>query len=228
MEGILYGIGVGPGDPELLTLKAARLIRECQVIAAPDAGKDRNVALEIARGAVPELDEKEFAELFLPMTRDKQKLEESHQKAADQVLGYLKQGKSVAFLTLGDPTVYSTYLYVHERVVAAGARAEIIPGVPSFCAVAARLGVGLTEASEPLRIIPGSYPCVEQELDGDGAKVLMKSGKAIEQVKELLKEKGMLSRAMMVQNCGMENERVFHSLENADHDASYFSVIIVK
>jgi precorrin-2/cobalt-factor-2 C20-methyltransferase len=228
MTGILYGIGVGPGDPELITIKAIKIIRSCDVIAAPDTGKSRSVAFEIARQAVPEIEQKEFAELSMPMTSDRKRLEQSHQQAADQVIAYLNQGKNVAFLTLGDPSIYSTYLYIHDLVRAAGYQAQMIAGVPSFCAVAARLGISLTQADLPLSVIPASYECLNEELDRKATKVLMKSGKAIEQIKTILQEKKLLKNAKMVQRCGMEGERVFASLEEADNDTGYFSIIVVK
>ena len=89
----------------------------------------------------------------MPMTKDKAVLEANHQKAADDVETYLKQGKNVVFLTLGDPTVYSTYLYVHKRILDRGYEAEIVSGITSFCAVAARLNMGLVEMAEPLHVI---------------------------------------------------------------------------
>ena len=134
----LYGVGVGPGDPELMTLKAVRAIRECDVIAIPGSGQKINAAYTIVKKAVPEVEEKELAEIPMPMTRDSRKLEESHRAGTEQITAYLDQGKSVAFLTLGDPSVYSTYMYIHHRIVSRGYAAEMIPGIPSFCAAAAR------------------------------------------------------------------------------------------
>ena len=164
----------------------------------------------------------------MPMTRDKAELDRTRDKAADRLMELLAAGSDVAFLTLGDVSVYSTYFYLDERVRACGYETRVIAGVPSFCAAAARLGVSLTEASQPLHIIPGSYSSVDEGLGYAGAKVLMKTGKSIEQVKARLKERGLYESARMVQKCGMEGERVFNSLDGADADASYFSIIVVK
>ena len=114
MTGTLYGIGVGPGDPELMTLKAVRLIEQCDLVAVPKSGDGEGVAKQIAQKAVPDFDKKELIEVSMPMTRDPQVLEQSHQAAAEQIEGYLKEGNSVAFLTLGDPAIYSTYIFLHK------------------------------------------------------------------------------------------------------------------
>lgn len=226
--GKLYGLGVGPGDPELMTLKAVRLIRECGVIAVPASGRETNAAFEIARGAVPEIEGKELLEVSMPMIRDESKLKESHDKAAEAVIAELENGRDVVFLTLGDPSIYSTYIYVHDRVRAKGYETEIVPGIPSFCAVAARLNEGLTEASEALHIIPASYEGLEEALTLKGTRVLMKSGKSIGKVKALLQNAANPPSVKMVERCGMQGERVFERLEDLDEEAGYFSILIVK
>ena len=226
--GKLYGLGVGPGDPELMTLKAVRLIRESHVIAVPVSGQESITALEIAEGAVPEIREKEMLQIPMPMTRDKAKLAESHDRAAEAVAGELAKGKDVAFLTLGDPSIYSTYLYIYERVAALGFETEIVPGVPSFCAVAARLNEGLAEASEALHIIPASYDGIEEALALKSTRVLMKSGKAIRKVKSILANMDNPPKVKMVERCGMKGERIFRRLEDLDGEAGYFSILVVK
>ena len=159
------------------------------------------------------------------MTKDKELLEKSHEEAADRVEEYLKKGQNVVFLTLGDPTVYSTYLYVHKRIVQRGCNAELVSGITSFCALAAKLKIGLVEKAEELHVIPASYQ-IEDALKMPGTKVFMKAGKKIGQVKELLKEAGV--QAMMIENCGMENEKIYHSVDEIPENAGYYSLIIVK
>lgn len=226
--GRLYGLGVGPGDPELMTLKAVRLVRECDVIAIPASGRETNVAFEIGRGAVPEIEAKELLEVSMPMIREESKLRESHDKAAEAVIAELKKGKDVAFLTLGDPSIYSTYIYIHNRVAARGYETEIVPGIPSFCAVSARLNEGLTEASEALHVIPASYDGIEEALSLKGTRVLMKSGKSIGKVKAILSQMEPQPEVKMVERCGMQGERVFRRLADLDEDAGYFSILVVK
>ena len=228
MQGKLYGVGVGPGDPELLTLKALRLIKENEVIAVPGKEIQASVAYQIVKGAYEELDEKTLIPVAMPMTKDPQVLKANHDKAADQVEDYLKKGKNVVFLTLGDTTVYSTYLYVHKRILERGYEAEIVSGITSFCAVAARLNMGLVEADQPLHVIPATYKAQEMDeiLQLPGTKVLMKTGKKMKQVKESIEKSGQ--KAVMIENCGMPSEKIYRSAEEIPEDSGYYSLIIVK
>lgn len=228
MNGILYGVGVGPGDPELMTLKAVRMIQENEVIAVPGADVRETVAYQIAVQAVPELAEKELLPIYMPMTHDKAVMEENHQKGAATMEAYLKQGKNVVFLTLGDPTVYSTYLYVHKRILDKGYEAEIVSGITSFCAVAARLNMGLVEMAEPLHVIPATYKAEEMDeiLALPGTKVLMKTGKKMKEVKESIQRSNQ--KAVMIENCGMPEEKIYKSAEEIPESAGYYSLIIVK
>jgi len=130
VKGILYGVGVGPGDPRLLTLKAVDAIRGSDVIAAPDSGSGETMALDAVRGFLRE--NHEICLLPAPMTRDKALLDRVRDQAADKLCALLGEGKTVAFVTLGDPSVYATYSYLHRRVTGRGYHAEIIPGIPSF------------------------------------------------------------------------------------------------
>ena len=155
MAGKLYGVGVGPGDPELLTLKALRLVKEAEVIALPGQVPEDTVAFKIVEGAYPELGKKELLAVPFPMSKDPEVLKSYHDAGAEKVKAVLDQGKDVVFLTLGDPTVYSTYLYIHHRLVAQGYETEIVCGITSFCAVSARLNTGLVEKAEPPSRDPG-------------------------------------------------------------------------
>ncbi len=174
-RGVLYGVGVGPGDPELLTLKAQRILRETDVIAVPDKGAGEKTALNIIG---PLSEGKDLLYCEAPMTRDPALLEAAYGENARRIAAVLDEGRSVAFITLGDPSIYSTYLYTHRRVLAMGYKAEIIPGVPSFCAVAAALGDGLCEGSDRLLIVPASHRDVGDCLTVDANYVFMKAGRA--------------------------------------------------
>ena len=225
MAGVLYGIGVGAGDPELLTLKAARIIRECDIVAVPDAGAGESVALEIARAHVQN---KPVLRCKLPMTRDEESLAQSRAEAANLLCRELDAGKDVAFLTLGDVTVYSTYLYLHKLVAARGYPTQMIAGVPSFCAAAAALGIGLCEAGQALHIFPASYANTQKALNTDGVKVFMKAGKKMNELLGEMEEQGLLEGAALAECVGMPAERLFHNLEGYDGSAGYFSTVILK
>ena len=117
IKGTLYGVGVGPGDPRLMTYLAVDTIQKCPVIAVPADGKENAVSYKIASGIVKNLDEKECLNLTTPMTKDKAVLNAAYQAASNQIIEQLEQGKDVACLTLGDPTIYSTYIYIHRPVL---------------------------------------------------------------------------------------------------------------
>lgn len=228
MAGKLYGVGVGPGDPELLTVKALRLIRENPVIAVPGNDIRGSVAYQIVKGVYQELDEKTLVPVAMPMTKDRTVLEANHAKAAADVEGFLKEGKNVVFLTLGDPTVYSTYLYVHKRILEMGYEVEIVSGITSFCAVAARLNMGLVEMAQPLHVIPATYRAEEMDeiLKLPGTKVLMKTGRKMKEVRESILRSGQ--KAVMIENCGMPGEKIYGSAGEIPESAGYYSLIIVK
>jgi precorrin-2/cobalt-factor-2 C20-methyltransferase len=228
MKGTLFGVGTGPGDPELMTLKAVHVITRCPVIAMPISGSGEHLALSIARQAVPAIDSKRILELSMPMTRDENALRESHAFAAGQIIDILERGEDVAFLTLGDPTIYSTYIYVHRLVSERGYDAVIIPGVPSFCAASARLGDCLVETGQTLHVIPGSYGDTGAQLQLDGTKVIMKSGKSFDEMRRQLHSQNQSHSVRMVENCGLHNERVYETLDKAGDRPGYFSIVIVK
>jgi precorrin-2/cobalt-factor-2 C20-methyltransferase len=225
MSGILYGAGVGPGDPELMTVKAVRLIRENEVIAVPGKVAEETVAYQIAVQAVPELAQKTLVAIDMPMVHDLEVQDRAHEHAADILEAYLKQGKNVVYLTLGDPTIYSTYLYIQKKLQRRGYQAELCPGIPSFCAAAARTGTPLVEWDEQLHIVPAVHR-LDTPLDLPGNYVLMKSGKKMGTVRQKLVESGR--DVVMVENCGMENERVYMNIDEVPEESGYFSLIIAK
>ena len=152
-HGIFYGVGIGPGDPELLTQKALRVLGACPVLACPQTHSGEMLALDIVRGAM-DVSEKTILPLRFAMSRDPAVQRKAHEDAAREVYRCLEQGMDVAMPNLGDVSIYSTYCYLMEIVQAAGFETAMIPGVTSFCAVAARLGISLTEMNTPVHIIP--------------------------------------------------------------------------
>jgi precorrin-2/cobalt-factor-2 C20-methyltransferase len=162
------------------------------------------------------------------MTKDRGVLDDSHDRAAQAVIGKLKDGCDVAFLTLGDPSVYSTYVYIQKRVAHIGYKTQTVEGVTSFCAAAARLNISLCEGDQALHIIPAVYQEDASHLLLKGTKVLMKSGKGFGRIREQLKQNGLLEKAVMVERCGMEGERIYRDLTQVDEEKSYFSIVIIK
>ncbi len=225
MNGILYGVGVGPGDPELMTLKAVRLIEENHIIALPGAVPTETIAYQIAIQAVPALADKELVPVYMPMTHDQEELERNHQKGAQTIVSYLKQGKNVIFLTLGDPSIYSTFTYIQQAVEQNGYPTAMISGITSFCAAAASVNTSLVKWNEQLHIVPAVHS-LQHQLPDSGNYVLMKSGKKMKQVKEIL---AASRRAVVtVENCGTENEHIYRGVEEIPDDAGYYSLIIAK
>lgn len=224
MRGKLFGIGVGPGDPELMTLKAVKTIKQSSVVITPTKEKETSVAYEIASQAV-DLTHKEWMGVHFPMTKDLELLEQSHQKIAQDIQSLLDQGKDVAFLTLGDPTVYATYIYIHQILKEKGYEVFIVPGIPSFCATAAKLNISLVERSEQLHVIPASYS-IEEALQLPGTKVFLKAGSKMKELKSALMRHKL--DVYMVENCGMKDEKVYYGVDNINENAGYYATVIVK
>ncbi len=167
-KGVLYGVGTGPGDPELLTIKAVRTIESCPVIAAPQTADGVMVALDIVRGAV-DLTGKTVIPVRFSMSRDAERRATEHASLVRELVAHLDAVRDVALLNLGDPSIYATFQRIAPDVRARGFEARAIPGVPSFCAVAAALERDLTpEMSSPLHIVPGGYDDVRRAIGWPG------------------------------------------------------------
>lgn len=229
--GIFYGVGVGPGDPELLTVKAIKTLERCPVWAVPKTRQGNSLALDIARLAV-EPGEKEIIYLEFLMTRDPERLAENHRQNAERITAVLDTGRDVAMPNLGDVSLYSTFSYLQAEVEARGYATAAVPGVTSFCAAAASLGISLTEMGKPLHIIPAGETNLEANLALEGTRVLMKSGKEIPRVKEALREAGLWDKSSLAVNVGLPGERLHARLSEAElrqaGEPGYFSVILVK
>lgn len=216
MKGKLYGVGVGPGDPELLTLKAVRVMREVSAIALPASGSD-SVVMAIAGQF---LDSSKTFCVVMPMTRETGELRKAHDEAFKFIKAKLDEG-DVAFLTLGDPSVYSTFTPLQKRALEAGYECEAVPGVPSFCAVAAKLQKPLAVRDQRLTVLSAPYDLGIPE----GNVVIMKVGRHFGRVVDELSGQGRLRDAAMVEKCCMEGEKVHMELTEAPQ--SYFSTMIV-
>ncbi len=233
--GTLYGIGVGPGDPELITVKGARILSECRRVFVPKARTaSESVALSIAekylkRGA-------QVQELIFPMTPDRMELSRRWEESAREIAAVLETGEDACFLTLGDPLLYSTYIYLLRALKArlAGVRVVTVPGVPAFAAAAALTDFPVGEAKQPVTIVPAADDLenARQALKAGGTVVLMKIGKRLGEIINLLEESGLIDRSVFVAYAGMgEQERVetdLSRLRQEGPEAGYLSIILVQ
>ncbi len=228
LKGKLYGIGTGPGDPELLTLKAINTLEKCDVIALPNSGNNEKAAFGIVEKY---LTGKSLLECRFSMEKDEAKRKGLRIKVADDICKVLEEGKNVGFITLGDPTVYSTYMYIHKLVMERGFATQIISGIPSFIAAAAALNTSLCEGNETLHIIPASdNKSIDELLALPGNKVIMKSGKSLNDVLLALGQKGLSEKVKIVMRCTMDGERVFNNADELQMagGAEYFTVALIK
>ncbi|WP_297981172.1 precorrin-2 C(20)-methyltransferase [uncultured Methanobrevibacter sp.] len=226
-KGTLYGVGIGPGDSELITLKAINTISKCKYIATPETGTGESLALSIVAEAI-DLSEKEIIKLRFPMTKDKEILNNSHKDAAEAIQKVLDQGEDLAMLNIGDITIYSTFAYVMKILLENDYNVELVPGITSFCASASKLKISLTRMDDPLHIIPVSSVNIREALELPGTKVLMKIGRSMPELIETLKELNLEENVYAVENCGLENEEIYRGIEELENKMSYFTVVIVK
>jgi precorrin-2/cobalt-factor-2 C20-methyltransferase len=230
--GTFYGIGVGPGDPELMTVKAQRVLQKAQCVFTPIAGEGReSIAHTIARQFISP--DATVTKLIFPMTRDKTVCEKSWEDNAHQIESTLKKGNDAVFLTLGDPMTYSTYGYLLKKMELLYPQVEAvtIPGVPSYLAVAAASNLPLVEGSEILTLIPGNTPPdkIREFLSSSDTILFLKHHRNAATIYNILKEMNMDDKAIYVTRCGFEEHKTTtkptkESLEQPD----YLSLIIVK
>ncbi|MBM4348508.1 MAG: precorrin-2 C(20)-methyltransferase [Deltaproteobacteria bacterium] len=231
--GRLYGIGIGPGDPKLLTLKAKEIIDQADIIFCPKGDEyGTSWARSIIETTTPA--PKEFVDLTFPMTRDKKVLRTYWQKAARRIAKEIAKGKQAAFITLGDPFIYSTYIYLLRtlRQDFPDIEVETIPGISAFNAAAARAQVPLVQGDERLAILPitNDLRGLREAFEKFDTVILMKVGSKLDKVMVLLAELDLLKHSVLVSRLGQPGERMIHdlsSLNNAEREG-YLSVIIVK
>jgi len=232
MLGKFYGIGVGPGDPEFMTLKACKVLKEVDVVCFPVSQPNKpSIALQIASQAAQ--GKWEVLELYLPMTKDNSKLEEHWQEGALKVAQVLQAGKDAAFITLGDPSFYSTFIYLMRKLkmMVDTLSIEIIPGVSAPNALAAQAQVPLAESEENLLIIPAinNLDEIKQALDDYDNIMLMKVGRAFADVLALLREKDLDKKAVFGSRCGFNDGFISYDLEGIkDKPKDYLSSMLIK
>ncbi|MGW0610582.1 precorrin-2 C(20)-methyltransferase [Streptomyces sp. NPDC002788] len=234
MTGKLYGVGLGPGDPSLMTVRAVEVIAEADVIAYHSARHGRSIARSIAAKHIraDHIEEK----LVYPVTTEttdhpggyQGAMDDFYAEASARLAAHLDAGRTVAVLAEGDPLFYGSYMHMHKRLVDRY-DTEVIPGVTSVSAAAARLGTPLAEGEEVLTILPGTLP--EEELSArlaaTDAAVVMKLGRTFPKVRRALESSGRLSETRYVERATMSGERLAELAEVEPESVPYFSVAVL-
>ena len=238
-RGTFYGIGVGPGDPELITVKALKIIKSSPIIAAPRTGNGDMVALDIVwrtgilseSAEIAEEFDKKILAMDFTMDKDPAKRKENYRKNAEAAARYLDNGQDVAMVTLGDVSLYSTVHYIADELISRGYEIIMVPGVPSFSAAAASLAIPLAEMDAPVHIIPSVRNNSDDYLDLPGTKVLMKAGRHLHRTLDELDRRGLLDVTSLAVNCGMDDEILIKRLgddEPLPDKTGYFTTVIVR
>lgn len=231
-KGKLYGIGVGPGDPELLTLKAARVLQKVPVLFCPEAKEGAGShALRVVQGIV-DPDRQEIRPLHFPMKRDHAVLARVWDDAVEKIHEVLRMGRDAAFITIGDTLLYSTFGYILDRMREKypDVVCEIVPGVTSVTASAAAVQVPLARTGGRVLILPATYRMdeIREALEKNETVVLMKVNRVLGDVLDLLREMGLMEKACLVSRCGTAEEEVYRELSTVNPDeVDYLSTLIV-
>ena len=225
-KGKFYGIGVGVGDPENITVKATKKLYEVDVIVLPEAKSgEGSTAFNIVKEYVKAGVEQMFLEF--PMIKDVEARKVFRKNNADKISAELEKGKNVAFLTIGDPMTYSTYTYVLEHI-ADDVEVETIAGITSFNSIAARLNVPLMIGDEDLKVVSVNRKTdIYKEIENNDNLVLMKISRNFEKIKKAIIETGNKENAVIVSDCGKDNEVVYWDIESVE-EVPYFSTMILK
>jgi precorrin-2/cobalt-factor-2 C20-methyltransferase len=227
--GKLYGVGVGPGDPELITVKAVRVIKSADIVFTAASTKNNySLAVDIA---APYISEKARIEtLKFPMTKDETRSEAAWTANAQKIAHALTRGLTVVFLTLGDPVTYSTFGYILKTMkqVMPEADIETIPGITSFHAASARLNRILVEGEESLLVTSGAFGGNRiRDLRQVENIAIVKAYKNIPDINAALKEAGMHKKGVAVSHCGREKEKIFNNLDDLEtRSPDYWTLIL--
>lgn len=231
MSGIFYGIGVGPGDPELLTVKAIKAIENVDVLIAPKTEKkEGSVALTVAKPYLKK--DVEIVYQVFPMVKGfAENSTEAWEANKQEILALLQAGKNVAFLTIGDPMFYSTYIYIYRLLEHEDVEIKTIPGIPAFAAIGSQLGYPIVEGDDVLTIIPAtaSPEKVEKAMQAADNVVLMKVYKNFEEMADLLAKNDMAEQAVLVSRAGLDDEKIIYNVVAHKKDKlNYLSTILTR
>mgnify|MGYP000157993342 CR=1 FL=1 len=231
--GALYGIGVGPGDPELITVKGANLLKNCRNLFVPKANmKSKSAAYSIIGRYIN--GDTNVRELVFPMVTDKTELKKNWRESAEKIAEVLRTGSDACFVTLGDSLLYSTYIYLLRSLKDVLPEAEVftVPGVTAFSNAAALTNFPVGEAKKPVTIIPSAddFTPLKEALKKGGTVVLMKVGKRLPAILDVLEGAGVMDDAVFVAYAGMEGQRIetdLRKLKNQSPETGYLSTILI-
>ena len=235
----LIGIGVGPGDVELLTVKAVKAIQNADIIMCPASKEDRpSIALSVVSPIIDKSKNQDIVKLIFPMTKDKKILEETWKKNAKIMAETVLSGKNVVYLTVGDPFLYSTWIYMHKDLKENYPNMEInvIPGIVSMFTFASKVGVSIAEGAEKVAIIPSCYDLssVKEIAKHSESMIFLKDGRYFDQVIDVLKESGFPNDSIFAigQDLGTEKEIIrkltLGEVNDETLTTKYFSILVVK
>lgn len=233
----LVGIGVGPGDPELLTVKAVQAIKNADIIMCPASAPDRpSIALSVVSHLVDE--SQDVVKLIFPMTKERETLEETWRRNASIMAQTVSTGKDVVYLTVGDPYLYSTWIYMHRHLKEKHPeiKVEVIPGIVSIFTFASKVGVSIAEGAEKVAIIPSCYDLagVKEIARHSESMIFLKDGRYFDQVIEVLREAGFGDDSVFAigQDLGTDRESIqqmpFGEVSEATLGSKYFSILVIK
>ena len=235
----LIGIGVGPGDPDLLTVKAVKAIQNADIIMCPASKEDRpSIALSVVSSIIDKSQNQEIIKLIFPMTKDKDILEKTWKINSKIMAEKVLSGKNVVYLTVGDPFLYSTWIYMHKDLKEnyPDMKINVIPGIVSMFTFASKVGVSIAEGAEKVAIIPSCYDLssVKEIAKNSESMIFLKDGRYFDQVIDVLKESGFPDDSIFAigQDLGTEKEIVrkltLGEVNDKTLTTKYFSILVVK
>ena len=235
----LICVGCGPGDPELLTVKAVNAIKNADVIMCPTSKEGKpSIALSVVSSLIDKTQNQEIIKLIFPMTKDKDVLESTWKRNAKIMAEKVLSGKNVVYLTIGDPYLYSTWIYMHREIETnhPELKISVIPGIVSMFTFASKIGVSIAEGAEKVAIIPSCYDLtsVKEIAKHSESMIFLKDGRYFDQVIKVLKESGFPDDSIFAigQDLGTENEIIRKMTLGEVNDGTlttkYFSILVVK
>ena len=235
----LVGIGVGPGDVELLTVKAVNAIHNADIIMCPASKEDRpSIALSVIESIIDKSKNQKIIKLIFPMTKDKDVLKASWKRNAKIMAETVLEGKNVVYITVGDPYLYSTWIYMHRDLKEKypDMNISVVPGIVSIFSFASKVGVSVAEGAEKVAIIPSCYDLssVKEIAKHSESMIFLKDGRYFDQVIEVLKESGFPDNSLFAigQDLGTENEIIrtmtLGEVNDSTLTTKYFSILVVK